>query len=131
VKGRKGEGAKERSVPRSRVLEQPDFGVVLHLHQLANDVIIAVVEFAPRFGSEVTAADRILHPRLGLGRLAFRTVKFVAECGLIPSSPPASEMWLDTEREDRRIWSVSEYNSSRGKVFESSNKRIAASTESL
>src|SRR5213594_1366544 len=43
----------------------------------------------------------------------------------------ASTIWPETEREERRIWSVSEYISSRGNFFDNSNSSIATSTESL
>lgn len=71
LKGRKGEREKGSGEASSLFasVKKKGLGVVDHVHQLADDVIIFNVERPPLLSVKVTAFDGKLQPNLRFGRL--------------------------------------------------------------
>ena len=69
--------------------ERPCFGVVLHVHEHGDDLIVFGIEGAGLIGVGVAAFDGKLEPRLSLGSLAFGIVELADKRRCITALTPS------------------------------------------
>jgi hypothetical protein len=113
------------------VLQDPRIGICDHVDQFADDVVIGLVQFLPNLLGKIATLNSKVEPGLDLSRLGLGIVELAYKGRLVPPFRHASAMLLHTARDDRRIWSVSEYVSSRGNCFVRAKILIAAWKASL
>lgn len=105
---------------------QPFIRTIDHCYNLCDYTFIFFVQFFKLGFRTVFAKIRYFEPYLGFACFSFRIASLAIKAALYLLLHHASPILAHTEREDLRIWSVSEYFSSDGNFFVISNISIVA-----
>src|ERR1051325_328570 len=98
-KVRKWESERSLSGHWASFLEEPDFGAIAHVNELAEDAIEQAMEFPSLRLRHVLAIHSVHDPDLRLSGFAFGLVQLVHKCSFIlPTSPPLRDHGADSAR---------------------------------